>query len=207
VSVRVKICGLTNAADAHRAIGFGADALGFVFHEDSPRRVSVAMAREIISGLPPFVTTVGVFAGAPIDTVRQVKRDAGIDLVQLHGDESPETVSALGPNAIKVIRVRGLESLEAVARYAPYAPRAFLLDTHSDAAFGGTGLKFDWDLAAWVEDVPVILAGGLTPDNVAEAVEVVRPYAVDVSTGVEAEPGRKDPAKLKAFIRNAKAAP
>lgn len=204
MTVRVKICGITNAADAHRAVEYGADALGFVFHADSPRRVSVAMTRRIVESLPPFVTAVGVFVNETIDRVREIRQQAGLDLVQLHGDESPETVSALGPSVIKAIRIQGMESF---ARLAAYAPRAFLLDAHSDAAYGGTGLKFDWDLAQWVEDVPVILAGGLTPENVAEAVGAVRPYGVDVSSGVEAEPGIKDPARLKAFIANAKAAP
>lgn len=204
MTVKVKICGITNAADAHRAVEYGADALGFVFHPDSPRRVSVAMAREIVASLPPFVTAVGVFVNETIDRVREVRTRAGLDLVQLHGDESPEAVSALGPSAIKTIRVQGVESF---ARLVEYAPRAFLLDAHADAAYGGTGQKFDWDLARWVEDIPVILAGGLTPENVAEAVRTVRPFGVDVSSGVEAEPGLKDPARLKAFIANAKAVP
>jgi phosphoribosylanthranilate isomerase len=203
VTVRVKICGITSAADAHRAVEYGADALGFVFHPDSPRRVSVAMARQIVASLPPFVTAVGVFVNETIDRVRQIRTEAGLDLVQLHGDESPETVSALGPSVIKAIRIQGIESF---ARLVEYAPRAFLLDAHSDAAYGGTGLQFDWDLAQWVEDIPVILAGGLTPGNVAEAVRRVHPFGVDVSSGVEAEPGIKDPQKLKAFISNAKAA-
>lgn len=204
MSVRVKICGITNAADAHRAVAAGADALGFVFHPDSPREVSVAMARQIISTLPPFVTTVGVFVNETIDRVREVRREAGLDLVQLHGDESPEAVSALGPSVIKAVRIKGVESFAGIDRYEP---RAFLLDAHDDAAYGGTGLKFDWDLAQWVDEVPVLIAGGLTPDNVAEAIRVTRPYGVDVSTGVEKEPGLKDPAKLQAFIQNAKAAP
>lgn len=203
MSVRVKICGITTAQDAHRAVGYGADALGFVFAPDSPRRVSVAMARQIISTLPPFVTTVGVFVNETVDGVREVRREAGVDLVQLHGDESPEAVSALGPSVIKAIRIRGGESFDGIERYEP---RAFLLDAHDDAAYGGTGLRFDWDLAQWVEDVPMLIAGGLTPDNVGEAIRATRPYGVDVSTGVEHEPGRKDPAKMQAFIQNAKKA-
>jgi len=204
MSVMVKICGITNLGDALRAVDFGADALGFVFHEQSPRRISVNLARSIVEALPPFVTTGGVFVNETIDRMREARREAGLDLLQLHGDESPETASALAPSVIKAIRIRGLESLETIVGYAP---RAFLLDAHADAAYGGTGLKFDWDVARWVEDVPVIIAGGLTPDNVAEAVRVTRPYGVDVSTGVESEPGKKDPARLKAFIQNAKAAP
>jgi phosphoribosylanthranilate isomerase len=204
MSVKVKICGITNAADAHRAVGYGADALGFIFHEASPRNISVPLARQIVSTLPPFVTTVGVFVNATIDRVREVRQQAGLDLVQLHGDESPETVSALGPSVIKAIRIKGAESFDGIERYEP---RAFLLDAHDDAVYGGSGLKFDWDLAQWVDEVPVLIAGGLTPDNVAEAIRVTRPYGVDVSTGVEAEPGRKDPVKLQAFIQNAKAAP
>lgn len=203
MSVKVKVCGITRLEDAHAAIGFGADALGFVFHERSPRCVSVDMARHIISSLPPFVTTVGLFVNETIDRVREVRRRAGVDLVQLHGDESPETVSALGPNVIKVIRVRGIESFAGIEKYRP---RAFLLDAHHDAVYGGTGLRFDWDLAQWLDgEIPFIVAGGLTPDNVAEAIEATWPYGVDVSSGVEKEPGVKDPAKMKAFITNAKA--
>jgi len=201
--VQVKICGITNLRDAHRAVELGADALGFVFHPDSPRAVSPEMARAIIETLPPLVTTVGVFVNADIDAVREVRRLTGIALVQLHGDETPETVSALGPSVIKTIRVKGIESFDDIDRYHP---RAFLLDTNADEAFGGTGKRFAWDLTRWVEGIPFFLAGGLTPDNVAEAIAAVHPYGVDVSSGVEAEPGRKDPVKLQAFIQNAKAA-
>ncbi len=203
MTVRVKICGITNVRDAHRALDLGADALGFVFYPKSPRRVSPAMARKIISTLPPFVTTVGLFVNEHIDTVRNIRRESGIDLLQLHGDESPETVSALGPDVIKAIRVKDMASVTHLEVYAPV--RALLLDAHSDAAYGGTGLRFDWQLAKFVEG-PMILAGGLTPDNVAEAVRLTQPYGVDVSSGVESEPGRKDPAKLKTFIDNAKGA-
>jgi phosphoribosylanthranilate isomerase len=203
VSVQVKICGITNLRDAHRAVELGADALGFIFYPGSPRAVSPEKAREIIETLPPLVSTVGVFVNEDIDTVRAVRRLAGLALVQLHGDETPETVSALGPSVIKTIRVKGVESFDAIDRYHP---RAFLLDTHADQAYGGTGQRFAWDLTQWVEGVPFFLAGGLTPDNVAEAIAVTRPYGVDVSSGVEASPGVKDPARLKAFIANAKAA-
>jgi phosphoribosylanthranilate isomerase len=201
--VRVKICGITNLRDAHRAVELGADALGFNFHPGSPRAISPERAREIIETLPPLVTTVGVFVNETIDAVREVRRQTGIALVQLHGDETPETVSALGPSVIKTIRVKGVESFDDLDRYHP---RAFLLDTHADAAYGGTGRRFSWDLTQWVEGVPFFLAGGLTPDNVAEAIAATHPYGVDVSSGVEASPGRKDPALLKAFIENAKAA-
>jgi phosphoribosylanthranilate isomerase len=203
MTIQVKICGITNLRDAHRAVEYGADALGFVFHPASPRAVSPEKAREIVETLPPLVTTVGVFVNETIDTVRAVRRMAGLALVQLHGDETPETVSALGPSVIKTIRVKGIESFDDIDRYHP---RAFLLDAHADEAFGGTGRRFSWDLTQWVEGTPFFLAGGLNPDNVAEAVAATRPYGVDVSSGVEASPGHKDPAKLKAFIHNAKAA-
>lgn len=203
MSVHVKICGITNLRDAHRAVDLGADALGFVFYEDSPRAVSPEMARRIIETLPPLVTTVGVFVNEAIDTVREVQRISGIALVQLHGDETPEAVGALGPSVIKTIRVKGAESFEDIDRYQP---RAFLLDTHAEGAYGGTGQRFAWDLAKWVEDIPFFLAGGLTPGNVPRAIAATNPYGVDVSSGVEAEPGHKDPGLLKAFIENAKGA-
>lgn len=203
MTVRVKICGITNIRDAHRAVDLGADALGFVFHPPSRRCVTVEAARAIIATLPPFVTTVGLFVNDTVEQVAAVRRATGIQMVQLHGDEAPETVAALGPDVIKAIRVKDASSLLGLERYRV---RAFLLDAHSDSAYGGTGRTFDWELANWVEDVPVILAGGLTPDNVAEAVRAVHPYAVDVSSGVEAEPGIKDPVKLKAFIDHAKGA-
>ncbi len=203
MTVRVKICGITTIQDAHRAVDYGADALGFVFYAKSPRAVSPVMARRIIATLPPFVSTVGLFVNERIDTVREIRREAGIDLLQLHGDESPETVNALGPDVIKAIRVKDVAS---VTELDEYSPRAFLLDAHSDAAYGGTGLRFDWELVKFVEGAPVILAGGLNPDNVAEAIRLTGPYGVDVSSGVEAAPGRKDAAKLKAFIDNAKGA-
>ncbi|MDH5527369.1 MAG: phosphoribosylanthranilate isomerase [Nitrospirota bacterium] len=201
--VHVKICGITNTRDAHFALEYGADALGFVFYSKSPRAVSPEMARDIIGSLPPFVTTVGLFVNETIDRVREIKKISGVDLLQLHGDETPEAANALGPNVIKVIRVQGADSFADIDRYTP---RAFLLDAHHDTLFGGTGQRFDWDLAQWVDDYPVIVAGGLNPDNVARAVERTGAYGVDVSSGVEKEPGIKDPAKLKAFITNAKAA-
>jgi len=201
MTVRVKICGITNVQDAHRALDYGADALGFVFYAKSPRCVSPVMVRKIIGTLPPFVTTVGLFVNETIDQVRYIRRESGIDLLQLHGDESPETVSALGPDVIKAIRVKDLHS---VTGLDAYNVRAFLLDAHSDAAYGGTGLRFDWELVKHVEGAPVVLAGGLKPDNVAEAIRLTNPYGVDVSSGVEVSPGKKDPVKLKAFIDNAK---
>ncbi len=203
MTVRVKICGITNLRDAHRAVGYGADALGFVFYDKSPRKVSVVMARKIIKSLPPFVVTVGLFVNETIDRVQEIRRESGVDLVQLHGDESPEMVSALSPYVIKAVRVKGAESVTGLNLYQP---RAFLLDAYSDHAYGGTGRSFDWSLSQWVEDVPVILAGGLTPENVTAAVAQVKPYGVDVSSGVEAAPGDKDPVKLKTFIENAKGA-
>jgi len=201
--VQVKICGITNLRDAHRAVELGADALGFIFYPGSPRAISPEKAREIIETLPPLVATVGVFVNETIDAVREVRRLAGLSLVQLHGDETPEAVSALGPSVIKTIRVKGIESFDGIDRYHP---RAFLLDTHADAAYGGTGERFSWDLTQWVEGTPFFLAGGLNPDNVAAAIAATRPYGVDVSSGVEESPGRKDPVRLKAFIDNAKAA-
>jgi phosphoribosylanthranilate isomerase len=198
--VRVKICGLTSIEDALAAARMGADLLGFIFAK-SPRQVTAAQVRDIIRGLPTTVLTVGVFVDADLEEVREVRDHCGLGAVQLHGAESEEMVAELGGHVIKALRVgaHGIPSKEM------YSGATLLLDTYCPGIPGGTGKTFDWTLA--VEPAlhrPIILAGGLTPDNVAEAVETVRPYAVDVSSGVEAEPGRKDYAKLERFILRAK---
>ncbi len=198
---KVKICGLTSPEDALFAAEAGADALGFVFYEGSPRHVFPETVREIVSALPPFITTVGVFVNAPPAEIREVLTLTGLDVVQLHGDEPPEE-SSLFPRVIKAFRVRDVTVLEEIRRFRA---SAYLLDTYDPDVPGGTGKSFNWEIAREAARFgPVILAGGLTPGNVAEAVRTARPYAVDVSSGVEAEKGKKDPGKVRLFIERAK---
>ena len=198
---RVKICGITNLEDARLAVEYGADALGFVFYEGSPRHVFPETVREIISHLPPFVTTVGVFVNAPPQEIREVMDLAGLDVVQLHGDE-PQEECSLFPRVIKAFRVRELSDIE---RLKGYSVSAYLLDAYDPEVPGGTGQTFNWDIAVEAKKYgPIILAGGLTPENVADAVSRVRPYAVDVSSGVEAQKGKKDHEKMRLFIERVK---
>lgn len=200
---RVKICGITNLEDALHAVQCGADALGFVFYSGSSRWISPEKARVIIGELPPFVTTVGLFVNQPTEEVRSVGDFCHLDVVQLHGDEPPEVCQDLAPcRVVKALRLRDAGSLDGVDRYPVCA---VLLDAWVPDQFGGTGHRCDWRLAAEVSrQRTTILAGGLNPDCVADAVRLVQPYAVDVSSGVESMPGRKDPDKVAAFIRNAK---
>lgn len=202
--VKVKICGITNLEDALISIEYGADALGFIFYERSSRYITPENVQEIIKELPPFVTTVGVFVNEAIGTIREIKRTTAIDAVQLHGDETPETCEVLGNKVIKVFRVSRGE-VPSPLQLAKYCVSAYLLDTHREGLPGGTGEVFDWDAAIEAKKYGrVILAGGLTPDNVSEAVKKVRPYAVDVASGVEERPGKKDHKKVKEFIERAK---
>lgn len=199
--VRVKICGITCIEDALAAIEFGADALGFVF-APSPRRIAPEQAAAIAAQLPPFVARVGVFVNESLERVREIMTRCDLDYAQLHGSESPEYCQALFPRAIKAFRVRD----GSVLRLFPqYKARAFLLDAYDPHVMGGTGQSLDWGLAREARRFgPIILSGGLTPENVARAIEVAQPFAVDVSSGVEASPGKKDHAKLKAFIQAAR---
>ena len=200
--VRVKICGITSKDDALIAVAAGADALGFVFFEKSPRFISPQKAAAIIRDLPPLVQTVGLFVNEEADQVNWTTDFCGIDLVQLHGEEDPDYCLGVNRRVIKAFRVKDSSSLAGIKRYQV---SGFLLDAWSSAVHGGTGQSFDWDLAkvTGVAD-RLILAGGLTPENVAEAVRTVAPYGVDVSSGVESTPGRKDPDKVREFIRRAK---
>jgi phosphoribosylanthranilate isomerase len=195
--VEVKICGITNADDALAAIDAGAAMLGFVFAE-SPRHVTPVEALSIINQIPSEITTVGVFVNEALTDVRQVVKDCGMDLAQFHGDESPEYCRAYGWPYIKAVKVAGPDSLLGLDRFDP---EYYLLDSYSEAASGGTGQVFDWDLAVEAaERYPVMLAGGLRPDNVARSVRTVKPAAVDVSTGVEVRPGRKDMSLITNFF-------
>ncbi len=199
-SVKIKICGITNEADATAAVRAGADALGFIFYRGSPRYAEPGRVAEIVDGLPPFVVPVGVFVNAAVDEVDEICETTGVQVAQLHGDESPEFCRRLDRPVVKALRVTD-ESWKSDA--AAYEVGAVLLDTFAEDRYGGTGLTFDWRL---VEGSPhrVILSGGLNPRNVAEAVRRVRPYAVDTGSGVEREPGRKDHGKIRAFVEAAK---
>jgi phosphoribosylanthranilate isomerase len=199
---KVKICGITSVDDALMAVDAGADALGFVFFEKSPRFIGVEAAAGIIAMLPPFIQVVGLFVNADLEAVNGTADRCGLDIVQLHGEESPEFCTLVRRRVMKAFRVRGPESLTPLAEYRV---SAYLLDAYSPHAYGGTGEVFDWDCAvAAKEQGRVVLAGGLNPDNVAEAVARVMPYGVDVSSGVESAPGKKDPEKVRRFIRQAK---
>jgi len=203
MSVKVKICGITSAADALVAVDGGADALGFMFYESSPRNVSIRQAAEIIRELPPFIMKVGVFVDADEDTVMRAIGDCGLTMLQFHGAESPEYCTQFGLMCMKAFRVRDAASLEELQNYPT---DAWLLDSFVADKLGGTGEKFNWDLAIEAKKLgrPIFLAGGLTAANVAGAVHKVQPFGVDVSSGVEASPGKKDHAKVRDFILAAK---
>ncbi len=202
--MRVKICGITNSEDALAATESGADALGFVFAK-SPRQVTKEQARDIIEKLPPFVSPVGLFVDERVDRVKDICNFCHIHTVQLHGSEDPLYLNDLkGYKIIKVFRVREEEDLGLLAKYKPHA---FLLDSYVKGIMGGTGVSFNWEIARQAFKYgPIILSGGLTPENVKEAIHIVKPYAVDVSSGVESSPGRKDETLVKQFIMNAKSA-
>lgn len=198
--VRVKICGITNVKDALHAVDAGADAIGFVF-APSKRRVTVQAARLIVQELPPFVKTVGVFVNESLLNIQRIQDEAKLDLIQLSGEESEDFAAYFAADAIKVVHVS--KNTPPSARNYPY--NTLLLDTLVKGQKGGSGQTFDWDLAVEIARTRrIIIAGGLNPENVVEAIHKVRPYAVDVSSGVEAEPGRKDDVKVTTFIKRAK---
>jgi len=205
MSLVVKICGITNVEDGLAAAAAGADALGFIFYEQSPRYVPVEKAATVIRDLPAPIVKVGVFVDADEDTVYRAIRECGLNLLQFHGSESPEYCVQFGLMSMKAFQVRDAQSL---TRLTDFKTDAWLLDAYSPNKLGGTGEKFNWDLAIEARKLgrPIFLAGGLTSENVAEAVRQVEPYAVDVSSGVEASPGKKDYGKVKAFIDAAKGA-
>jgi phosphoribosylanthranilate isomerase len=198
--MRVKICGITNLEDALLAAALGADALGFVFYPPSPRFIYPGDAADIIAQLPPFVTTVGVFVDEEVEAVRHVVKRLGLDRVQLHGQETPDYCRRLGRRAIKALRVKDENSLADLAPYQGIV-QTLLLDAYKKGQVGGTGATFDWRLALQAQAYGrIILAGGLTPENVAQAIRAAQPQAVDVASGVEAAPGKKDPEKLRGFF-------
>lgn len=203
---RIKICGITRADDALAAARLGADAVGMVFHPASARCVSVETAGEICAALPPFVTGVGLFVNASEDAVRAVIDRVPLGLLQFHGDETPQDCARFGRPWVKAARVRpGLDLVEYASRFADAGASALVLDAYSEG-YGGAGEVFDWSLIPQDLALPVVLAGGLNPDNVAAAIARVRPWAVDVSSGVEAPgapKGVKDHALIARFIAGA----
>ncbi|MGA2240874.1 MAG: phosphoribosylanthranilate isomerase [Verrucomicrobiota bacterium] len=201
----VKICGITNQADAQAAVEAGADLLGFIFYEKSPRHVTIPRVAKISKQLPPFVLGVGVFVNAAEELVTRAIGECGLALLQFQGDEPPEFCTRFGLMSMKAFRIRDAESLKELPKYPT---EAWLLDAYSAENLGGTGEKFNWDLAVEAQKFgkPVFLAGGLTPENVAAAVRKVQPFGVDVSSGVESSPGKKDHAKVRAFIANVRQA-
>jgi phosphoribosylanthranilate isomerase len=198
--MKVKVCGITSYEDAVMVLDQGVDALGFNFFPPSPRYLKPADARSILRRLPPFVTTVGLFVNvADADQVSEMATAAAVQVLQLHGDETPDYCRRFANwPLIKALRIGGNEiprDLDA------YSVQAFLLDAKDDALFGGTGRSFDWKLARDIQRIrPIILAGGLRPDNVREAIRVVAPYGIDVCSGVESAPGKKDVNKLRQFM-------
>jgi phosphoribosylanthranilate isomerase len=203
MKTQVKICGVTNIEDGLVAAEAGADLIGLMFYEQSPRHVTLAQAAEISRALPRFLIRVGVFVNPSPDLVMRAISECQLTMLQFHGDEPSDFCTHFGLMSVKAIRVRDESSLQLLENYRT---DAFLLDAHSSKGLGGTGEQFNWDLAVKAQAYgrPIIIAGGLTPENVAAAVQAVRPFGVDVSSGVESAPGKKDPVKVRAFIAAAK---
>ena len=196
---RVKVCGITNLEDAWTAIEAGTDALGFVFVPNTPRYIEPDHANTIMRQIPPLVTTIGLFVDVDGAHIQNVATNCRLDAIQLHGNEPPEFCHSLDLRVIKAFRVKGNETLDILPKFQV---DAYLLDAYVKGKLGGTGETFDWNLACHAKRYgQIILAGGLNPSNVSTAISQVKPYAVDVSSGVEVEPGRKDPEKVRDFIR------
>lgn len=203
---RVKICGITNLEDALYAAECGADALGFVLYEKSPRYIRNNKVYEIVKKLPPFVKTVGLFVNAGLDYVLDAVDYCHLNLVQLHGDEDLEFCKEVKKKTgvIKAIRVKGSESIKEIQQFSSVI-RTFLLDAYIEGTYGGTGASFDWELVHQAKEFgDIVIAGGLNRENILEVVKNIKPYGVDVSSGVEISPGKKDKEKVKDFIRIAK---
>ena len=200
MSTRIKICGITNVEDGVAAAEAGADMIGLMFYERSPRHISFATAAEVSRALSPFIVKVGVFVNPDEDTVMRAINDCGVTLLQFHGEETPGFCTQFGAMSMKAFRIKDAASLEALPNYPT---DAWLLDAYSPDAHGGTGAKFNWELAIEAKHLgrPIFLAGGLTPENVGDAVQAVQPFGVDVSSGVESAPGKKNHAKVRAFIQ------
>jgi len=203
---RIKVCGITCQEDARIAVAVGADGLGFIFVEGSPRLIDPEMVKAITGELPPFLNRVGVFRDEDIEEVQEIIHYCRLTLVQLHGSESPEYCNKIPCQVIKAFSIHPDSDNEELAAYAGVVS-GFLLDTYHKDMAGGTGIPFDWNLVKQIKPPgPVILAGGLTPENVGEAIRQVKPFAVDVNSGVEYQPGRKDSDKLKRFVHEVRKA-
>ena len=201
--VKVKICGMTNLKDVKVAVDGGVDAVGFIFYKKSPRSVTMQAVREIVLELPPFVDSVGVFVNETAEQINKIADHCKLDRVQLHGDESPAFCKKIRRRVIKAIRIKDIQSLK---KLSDYPVSSFLLDTFSEDQYGGTGRVFDWNLAYPAKKYgPIILAGGLTPNNVRQAIQRIQPYGVDVCSGVESQPGIKDHKMMQTFLKNVKA--
>ena len=197
--VRVKICGTTSLKDALLAVESGADAVGFIFHKESPRNISQKDVKEIVAQLPPFVESIGVFVNETSDKINRIAEQCRLTAVQLHGDESPAFCRHIKRRVVKAVRVKDAESLKGMS---DFDVSGFLLDAYNEESRGGTGRVFDWNLALRAKKQgPVIIAGGLNPYNVYTAIHRVKPYGVDVCSGVEKSPGVKDPEKISEFIK------
>lgn len=202
--MKIKICGITNLEDALTSIEYGADALGFVFYPKSPRYVIPEEAAKITAQLPPFITTVGVFVNEDPAKIKEIMASARLQVLQLHGDETPQACSTWEP-VVKAFRVKDFVDLKPLELYKNVA--AYLIDSYAPSSYGGTGQIFNWDIAVEAKKFGnIILSGGLTPENIEKAVRWVKPYAVDVSSGVEAEKGKKDLTRVRNFIERAKKA-
>lgn len=199
IKVRVKICGITRPEDAVYAAELGTDAIGLVFYNNSPRFIDIDIAKEIISVVPPFITVVGLFVDLEEESINSILEKVPLDLLQFHGDETPEQCRIYSRPYIKAIRMRdNVDLSDITSKY--YDASAVLLDAYVDGTVGGTGQQFDWDRIPSTLDKPIILAGGLNPGNVVAAIRQIKPYAVDVSGGVESSKGSKDRSKMAAFI-------
>jgi phosphoribosylanthranilate isomerase len=200
---QVKICGMTNIDDARVAVEAGVDMIGLIFYPPSPRYVTPAQARVIVASLPASVPAIGVFVNEDVETVARIARDSGVQMVQLHGEETPELCQQLSWPVVKTFRFTAQVQPEMMRQYAV---AAYLIEGFHADLYGGGGVRADWQRVATLHQYGrIMLAGGLTPENVRESIRVVQPYAVDVCSGVEASPGRKDWARIRAFVQCAKA--
>lgn len=200
--IMIKICGITSREDALKCIRAGSDAIGFIF-ADSPRNITPEQARKIVEVIPPFITTVGVFVDEDAEEIKRIIKYCGIDIVQLHGEESPSICEKLMPRTIKTLRFKDKSSLNLLDEYKNRV-RAILLDTYDEKLMGGTGRPFNWELGkiAKAYRIPIILAGGLNPRNITDAIRIIRPMGVDANSGVETGPGKKSFTLIKEFISN-----